>query len=536
MVGKLSVLGFLGIAITLTACSQTVQQPAPPNQPVKDTPQAGGILNLVSLSDPPTLDIHQAGTQATTLVVQPAMQPLVRYDPLSDPNSPKVEPNLAERWDISSDGMTYTFLLRKGVRFHNGDELTVKDVQYSFERQMNPEAGQVMQRRDLLAPIASFATIDDYTLKITMKRPYPSFLANIALGWFVILDKQWVQAGHDPAKEVNGTGPFIFKEYIRGTSVDLPKNPIYWKKGFPYLDGLKYFIIPDASTGFAACRTGQVLTCSVTPDQQKQLASTVGDKVRFEKGKTGMGANLVHFNTKVKPFDDIRVRTALVYAVDRNAAIAVLHDGQGVNQAFMPTGGPWAMSSTDLAKFPGYGPDAEKNRAEAKRLLAEAGYPTGFSVTLPWRQVTGYDAPSIFLKDQWAKIGVIGTLKSLESTLAYEALEKGNYEIMEFLVGLRLDDPDSVFGEHLICNGTRNYQKLCISELDDLFNKQTVTNDPAERKRLVTQMETLALNQLGKFSLPVPTGNATGIWNTLRDWRPGDTHSTRHFEQSWLSK
>ena len=534
-------VALVGMVFATTACATaTTPAAAPAEQPAAggaDKPVTGGVLNLPTTSDPPTLDLHASSTVGTSLPVQPAMNPLVRYDPL-EPTMTKVEPNLAERWDISPDGKTYTFYLVKGAKFHQGGDFTAADVKFSFERQKNPAKGQVAPRRAAFDPVDRIDVVDDHTVKVVMSRPYASFLANIAQGWMAMLDKEWVEASHDPGKEVNGTGPFIFKEYIRGNSVDLVKNPNYWKKGYPYLDGVKYFVITDEGTLLAAFRTGNVhVSSTLDTAQQADLTKFLGDKIRLEKTTGGWGGNLVNISTLKKPFDDVRVRRALAYAVDREAGIKVLWEGQGYNQGYMPGKGPWSISKEELAKYPGYGPDVEKNRAEAKKLLAEAGYPNGFNVTMGVRQRPGDEDASIFLQDQWAKIGIIGTLKVIETQAAYEILDKGDYELFNWSTAYAFDDPDAIFAEQYTCKAARNYSKLCIPEVDAFFEKQSVESDPAKRKKLVNDMEKAALNALPKIVLPIGSNTATGIWSTVRDWHiQPSSYSNRHHEQTWLAK
>ena len=527
----ITALGVL-LAVGCTAARQPAAQPTGG----EEKPRYGGTLSLASTSDPPTLDMHASNTVGTALPVQPAYNPLVRYEPL-EPTMTKVEPNLAERWDVSPDGKTYTFHLVKGAKFHQGGDFTASDAAFSYERQKNPEKGQVRPRKAAFDPIDRFEVVDDSTLRVHLSRPYASFLANIAQGWMSMYDKEWVEGGHDPEKEVNGTGPFVFKGYTRGTVVDLVKNENYWKKGFPYLDGVKYFIITDNNTVFAACRTGRILFCFADLQQQEDLKSQFGDQMRFEQSTGGWGGNLVNMSTLRKPFEDVRVRRALAYAIDRQAAIKVLFDGQGYSQGFMPGKGPWAIRAEELAKYPGYGPDVEKSRAEARKLLAEAGYPNGFTVTMGVRAVPGHEDASIFLQDQWAKIGVIGTLKIIETQQAYALLEKGDYDIFNWITSYAFDDPDAIFSEHYACGAARNYSKLCVPEIDAAYEKQTVTTDPVERKKLVNEMERAALNAFPKIMLPIGTNSAVAIWNKLRDWRlQPSSYSNRHFEQAWLTQ
>ncbi|MBI2885870.1 MAG: ABC transporter substrate-binding protein [Chloroflexi bacterium] len=523
------------LATVLAACVPAAQAPA--EKPAAEQPVAeyGGVLNLALSTEPATLDLHADNTSTP---VFPIYNPLVRYDPLEALMS-KVEPNLAERWEISPDGKTYTFHLIKGVKFHQGGEFTASDAAFSFERQKNPQKGQVAPRKAAFDPVDRFEVVDDYTLRVHMKRLYASFLANIAQGWMAMLDKEWVEAGHDPTKELNGTGPFTWKEYIRGTSVEQVKNPNYWKKGLPYLDGVKYFFIPDEGTLLAAFRTGNlhISGSALNLAQQGDVTSALGDKVRSEKRPVYYGNSLVNLSTAKKPFDDVRVRRALSYAIDREAGIKVLWEGQGYNQGYMPGKGPWGLPPEELAKFPGFSGDPEKNRAEAKRLLAEAGYPNGFNVAMNVRKQTGREQVNIFVQDQWKRIGVIGTLKTYETAVSYELLRSGDYEVFEWGTAYAFDDPDAIYAEHFTCKAERNYAHLCIPEVDALFEKQSAELDLAKRKKLVNEMEKAALDAMPRIIIPAGDNTATGIWNTVRNWRlQPSPYGNRHWEQTWLAK
>ena len=529
-------IGF--VLILATACAPSAQpakqQPAAGGE---DKPVYGGVLNLPATSDPPTLDLHSSSTVGTSLPVQPAMNPLVRYDPL-DRTMAKVEPNLAERWDISPDGKTFTFHLVKGVKFHKGGDFTASDAAFSFERQKNPEQGGVRPRRAAFDPIDRFEVVDDYTLKVVTKQPYASFLANIAQGWMAMLDKEWMAAGGDPTKEVNGTGPFLFKQYTRGVSVELVKNPAYWKKEFPYLDEVKYFIINDSSTLLAACRTGNIHLCDLsTKQEQEDIKKALGDKVQFMSTGDGWGGTFVNMSTLRKPFDDVRVRHALALAIDQEAALKVLRDGVGYYQGYMPAKGPWSLPNEELIKYPGYGPDVAKNRAEAKRLLTEAGYPNGFDMMMGIRQRPGDEDPGIFAKDQWEKIGVKATMQIIETQKAYETMEKGDYDVFIWGTAYAFDDPDAIFAEHYTCKAARNYSKLCVSEVDELFTKQSQTLDVEQRKKLVQQMERAALAARPKIVMPISTAGAVAVSAALKNWyRQPSSYSNRHWEAAWLAQ
>ena len=529
------ILLFVSLGGLLGACAQSTP---PADRGASDQePRYGGLLNISGSADAPTLDMHASTTFATSLPVQPSTNPLVRYDPL-DPKMFKVEPNLAERWEVSPDGKTYTFHLKQGVKFHQGGEFTASDAKFSYERQIQVVPGQVRPRRAAFDPVDRIEVVDDYTLRMVMKRPYAALLPNLAQGWMAMYDKEWAEAGHDPEKEVNGTGPFVFKEYVRGAYSESIRNPNYWKEGMPYLDGVKYFVIPDANTERAACRTGNIHMCSLPLREQQSFKDVLGDKMRFKKAEYSLGSHLVNMSTLKKPFDDVRVRYALAYAIDAEAAIKLLHEGQGYTAAFMDSNGSWGLPREELAKLPGFGPDVAKNRTEAKRLLAEAGYPDGFKVTMGVRQISGVEEYAIFLKDQFERIGVSATLRTIETAEAYAMLEKGDYQVFPWATTLAaLDDPDAVYAEHLTCAAPRNYQKLCIPEVDALFAKQSEELDPVKRRQLVNEMEKAALKMMPKIPMPRGSGSVIGVWNTVWNWEPQPTNfNNRNWEQAWLAQ
>ncbi|MBI2885571.1 MAG: ABC transporter substrate-binding protein [Chloroflexi bacterium] len=531
---------FLLAAVALfgMACAPAVQGPGQAEVPADDQPRGGGVLTKWIGGDPPTLDNHQSNTYFTSDTAMQSYNGLVRYSP-TDPVLSKIEPDLAERWDLSTDGKTYTFYLRTGVKFHDGSALTAQDALASLEKIKDPPKGMTSPRKNMFDPVDRMAAVDDFTLCITLKRPNPSFVPQLAQGWHSIYNKKWLEAGHDPGKEVMGTGPFLFKDYMRGVSYEAVKNPNYWRQGLPYLDGVKTFIIPDRGTTVAALRTGQLMEfggSGPTPEDAKTLLQELGDKIVKQDTFGWGGRPLVNLSALRKPFDDVRVRQALSLAINRVDAIKVISAGESYIQGYMPAKGPWALPPDELVKMPGYGPDPEKNRAEAKRLLAEAGYPNGFDSKLGVRKLAGAEDAAIFLKDQWAKIGVNVSLDIQETATGYTNLEQGSFDLYSWGTAYALDDPDAVYAEHYLCNAPRNYSHVCVPQVDALYEKQTATIDPAERRKLVWEMEKIALQNVIKITVE-GTQDRGLRWAFVRGFvAQPNRYNNLHMEGVWLAQ
>ncbi len=518
------------------ACAPASQAPVQQQdkQVASDAPKYGGVFTKWLGGDPPTMDSQQSNTYQTNEPFHPPYSGLIRYDPY-DSKHANLEPDLAESWDISKDGLVYTFKIRKGAKFHDGGTFDAQDAKFNIERMKDPPKGVISPRRGAFSTVSKIEVVDDQTLRLTMTRPFASFLANLAQGWMIMYDKQWMEAGRDPTKEANGTGPFKLKDYTRGTSIELVKNPDYWKRGFPYLDAVKFFIIPDAGTSVAAFRTGQLDFYRPAASDAETLAKELGDKISLTD-TYGWGGTLINLSVARKPFDDVRVRQALSLAVDRAEAIKVISQGQAYVQGYMPGKGNWTLPAAELAKLPGYGPNMEARRAEAKKLLADAGYPNGFATKLGVRKVANAEDAGIYVKDALSKIGVNITLDIQETATAYTNMEQGTYDLFIWGTAYALDDPDAVYSEHYTCDGPRNYSRVCNKEADALYAKQSQMVDVEERKKVVWEMERLAIKDVIKIVVQ-GSQSSWGMWSYVKNYVPQATiYSNSHLEGVWMAK
>jgi peptide/nickel transport system substrate-binding protein len=459
------------------------------------TPVRGGTLTRRIAGDPPSFDTLANTTGWVLFVAGPCYNGLVRYDEL---DADKVVGDLAETYEVSPDGKAYTFKLRKGVKFHDGKPFTAEDVKHTFDVMRDPPKGFISVRANLLDAVESIVVIDSHTVRFVLKRKSPSLIANLACGWMVVLPKHILEKG--PMKDqIVGTGPFKFREYKRGVSIDLVRNPDYHVPSRPYLNGFKFFFIPDDNTAYGYFRTGQldewVPNPAVALARQKELSSRA-----YMQSIYSTSGVCLHFNAMEKPFDDIRVRQALCLAINRQEALDTVFSGEGTVGGFsMP--GMWALPGTELAKIPGYGPYKDSNIEQAKALLASAGFPNGFKETMLVRRLVLFEAHAIFLKEKLSKIGVDLKLDFQETAAYNESLRKRQWKLDAGGFSFVINDPDATYSDSVTCDGNFNFSKLCNTKTDELVLRQSQEMDSKKRVALVNEIESRTLAQYGTYMM-----------------------------------
>src|SRR5688500_2415093 len=251
----------------------------------QETPRRGGELIFVVPSQPPTYDGHQEETFGLIHPVAPHYNTLLRVDP-TDKTGTKPVGDLAESWTISKDGLVYTFKLRHGVKFHDGSEMTSKDVKASYDRIVNPSAGVKSLRKHAYSAVAAVDAPDAYTVAFKLKYPESSFLLNLASPWNFIYkadilakDQRWYE------KNIMGTGPFTFVEHVRGSHWVGKKNPNYWDKGKPYLDSYRALFVKDSAAQVSAIRGERALIQfrGFSPAERDSLTGALGSKVTVQE-------------------------------------------------------------------------------------------------------------------------------------------------------------------------------------------------------------------------------------------------------------
>jgi len=396
-------------------------------------------------------------------------------------------------------------------------------------------------RKDHYSAVASVEAPDPNTVLFKLKFPSASLLTNLASPWNVIFPKKYLDRDPNYFKSnVVGSGPFRFKSYTRGSSFEGERNPDYFVKDRPYLNGYKYFISTETSVRAAAVRSGRAyVDFRVLPQAEVEaIRKQLGDKVVVQQTPF-----VIHFdisiNNTVKPFSDVRVRKALNLAIDRYTAGKVLHPLTGLRDvgAFTRPGTEWSMTSAELEKFAGFGRDAEKNRAEARRLLAEAGYPNGFKMVLKNRNIKlPYQDWAVYVIQEWRKIGIEAEHRPLETAAWYaDARDQANFEVVVSPIGHFVDDPDALLAP-FITGSSQNWGRFSNPAIDDLYDRQARTLDPAERKRLVVELQRIALENA--YQIPGLWWSRNVVhWAKMKNWVAPPSHFTNQkLQDVWLSE
>ena len=329
-----------------------------------ETPKKGGSLVLCVGDEPPGLDPTASASAAIDRVVYSNIfEGLVKVD-----RHGKFVPGLATKWDVSADAKVYTFHLRKGVSFHNGEPFNAAVAKWNLERAA--AEGTKNAHPEFFRVIEKIETPDAATLKLTIKDVDALFIVHMAEGDAVMLPMKGFE---NTAAAPIGTGPFKFLEWKRGDSVAMERNPKYWNPKLPYLDKVTYRFIKDPSAQVAALKAGDVdiLGWLLAPE----LAADIAKDKRF---KVLAGAStsevIMSTNNKAKPFDNKLVRQAMACAIDRKAVIDLVMSGYGtVIGSHWPPVTPYYKDMTGLFPY---------NPKRAKELLAQAGYPNGFEATI----------------------------------------------------------------------------------------------------------------------------------------------------------
>ncbi len=503
-----------------------------------EAPRRGGVLLAVIGADPPSLDPHQESTFANIQLVAPLYSTLLQIDPYS---YPKIIGDVATEWKVAPDGLTYTFKIRQGIRFHDGSPLTAADVKATYDKIVFPPEGVRSTRKQAYSEVQGIEAPDPSTVVFKLKFPSASMLGNLASPWNVIFPKKYLDKDPNYFKtNVVGSGPFKFKSYTRGSTFEGERNPDYFVKDRPYLDGYKFFISPETSVRAAAIRSGRAYIefRNLPGAEVEAIKKQLGDKVAVQETPvTGWWG--IAINNTVKPFNDVRVRKALTLGLDRYTAGKVLYPLTGLKYVggLMRPNSDWAMPQAELEKLPGFGRDMEKNRAEAKRLLAEAGYPNGLRIVLKNRNVKlPYQDFAVFVIQEWRKIGVEAENRPLETAAWFaDGQNTGNFEAIigpgvEFM-----DDPDQFLGRY-VTGSTQNWGRFSNPGIDDLFSRQARTLDPSERKRLVNELEKIVLENA--YYLPGLWWTRNVVhWAKLKNYvAPPNHYSNQKLQDVWLAE
>lgn len=387
------------------------------------------VLEFALQGNPDTLDPHKT---AGTLTFQTLKS---IYDTLVEPDQTgKLVPALAEKWVISSDGLTWTFTLRRGVKFHNGDTLSSADVKATFERLMKEETAS--PKRADYAAITAVEAPDSATVVIRLSQPYSPLLATLASGWSAILPKSLIDAGHDFANQPVGTGPYRFVEWVRDSRVVLEKNPEYWMKGLPKLDGVNINIITEQTIAVQGLLSGQLdVAYRIDPDAVPQLEASPDTKV--ETRLTALTL-VMSINCSRPDLNDLRVRQAINYAIDKQKVLDTVYGGGKIIGTFMDYDNAYYKDFTNLYPY---------DPAKARQLLKEAGVGQDrvFELFLPQNYELHVKAGEMY-QAMLTEVGMNVQIKLVDwSTWLSDVYSQANYDLTVIGHTGKLD-PDGTLG------------------------------------------------------------------------------------------
>ena len=504
--------------------------------PRAEEPQRGGTLTFaVSAVDPPSYDIHATALYQGVHLLSPHYSTLLKINP---EKYPELVGDLARSWTVE-DNQTFTFTLHPNIKFHDGSPLTSEDIKASYDRIRNPPPGVVALRQGQFAIIERIDTPDPLTVVIRLKAPSRSMIYAFALPWNAIYSAALLrQDSRAPATKVMGSGPYKFVEHVTGSHWTGARFEGYFKPGLPYLDGFRAVFTRGAAM-INAIQGGQVdgEFRSVTPQDRDRLKQAMGDRIVIQE-MPWISPLVLTFNSERKPFDDPRVRRALSLAIDRWQASEVLSRQTFVRAVggFMRPGAALAAKDEDLVKFPGFSHDIAANRAEARRLLQEAGHEK-LTFKLTNRDITNLFVPAaVFLIDQWRRIGVTVEHAPVPEAAYQAAQSSGNFEAMLAGEGDAIDEPDFQLVRYQSADVTpANRGRYVDRTLDQLYDRQRLLPD-AERYQVVRQFEARMLEQA--YIVPLLWWHRmVALSPKVKGWYMAPSHLiNQDLEQVWLAR
>jgi peptide/nickel transport system substrate-binding protein len=493
IVAGMSVAGAVGqlLAACGTAAPSTPAAPAATSGPItvdqnKPTtaPQptaaatgtAGGMFTFSRSSDSDNLDPVTQDGNVDIWIFMSIYDQLVRVDN----SGTTLEPALAEKWEVSPDGLTYTFHLRKGVTFSDGTPLKASDVKFSIDRaKTNKKSGWTFT----LEPLKEITTPDDSTVVMTLTQPWAPFLADIAMFNSSIISEAFVtKIGEDKlVEQTMGTGPFALVEWKKGEYITLKKNEHYWDKGLPYLDQIKITVVPDDNNRILQLQGGQIDGMYDVP--LNRVAELSQDAKFTVTQFVSTYNNFIALNTRSGPLSDVKVRQALNYATDKQALIKVVNFGIGeISNSFMPNGALyWNKEQT------GYPFDLDK----AKGLMKESTIPSGGKIAI---QIQAGRASALqlatALKEMWAKIGIDLDIQQLEQAIVSDNYRSNKFEANATGWTNDIIDPDELVSYAILPEQVQNYHTGWTNqEAIDLAHKGRTELKDEERRKIYYRIQ-----------------------------------------------
>jgi peptide/nickel transport system substrate-binding protein len=428
--------------------------------------------------DPPQLDPHFSTAAVDRQVFHSIYDKLVDVD-----EKLNFVPMLAEKWDISQDGKTYTFTLQKGVKFHDGTPFNAEAVKFNFERMMDPNAGS--PRASELSSIEKIEVVDETTLKVVLSEPYSPFLAALSdRAGMMVSPKAVQEKGKDFANSPVGTGPFKFVSRVKQDKIEVEKNAEYWG-GAPKFEKIVYRPYSDENVRLTNLTSGDVDIISKVPPKDVEKLKNDSNLTLSETGALGFQG--LYLNHKSEPFNNKALRQALDLVIDREAIIKVALRDTGVQAAGAIPPGTWAFDENIKP--------TKKNVEKAKKIMAEAGYPDGFEFTLQLSPKPVEEQISQMIQSMAAEAGIKVKLEIVEFGTMLDNMDNFKFDAVRLGWSGRTD-PDGNIYALFHTDGSINYG-YSNPEMDELLEQARVETDQKERKEIYSKA-----TELGQEEVP----------------------------------
>ncbi|MCZ6645032.1 MAG: ABC transporter substrate-binding protein [SAR324 cluster bacterium] len=473
--------------------------------------RGGKLIYMIPSKGAKSLDGHKETSFATVHPTAPFYSLLIQVDPLV-PGAKKLKGEIAKSWKISADNLTYTFKIRRGVKFHNGTPMTSRDVLATWNKLVFPPKGVLSARKQMFSMVKSISAPDDYTIVFKLKFASPALIWAMAMPFNYIYSADILEKDmHYYEKNIMGTGPFKFVEYVPRVRIKGERFKDYFVAGRPYLDAIEGIFASKQSVYVAALESGRIHSMfrGLPPAAVEDLLRIKGSALTVQRSVWNCALNVTP-NSYKKPFDDVRVRRALSLALDRWGGSGYLSKRaivKTVGGAVFP-GHPLAPSRAQLESLEGYSRDIKASRAKARRLLKEAGIPKGFKFTFRNRTTDQpYKVVGIWLLDQWRQIGLNVKQEVLPTSKFWDSLRRPKNRMTDasaYVVSMDFNcqavvNPTLDVSKYVSYSGS-NYTKIEDTVIDDLFDRQLREPDFDKQKALLWKFQQRLTSQARTFS------------------------------------